>query len=111
MSSTQYYELYRRSSVGTALEDTLDYLISNSLIEPQLAVKTLMRFDQVIADQLREQVKSRCTVRGHLHTYRCCDDVWTFVVKDVNFKMEDGIIENADKIKIVACNSRKAGES
>lgn len=81
------------------------------MIEPQLAMKTLRRFDQVITEQLREQVKARCTVKGHLHTYRCCDDVWTFVVKDVNFKMEDTSTQHAEKIKIVACNSRRAGEA
>ena len=26
--------------------------------------------------------------QGHLSTYRLCDDVWTFVVKDPQFKME-----------------------
>lgn len=80
------------------------------MIEPQLAMRTLERFDQVITEQLRERVKARCTVKGHLHTYRCCDDVWTFVVKDVKFKMDDNSTENAAKIKIVACNSRRAGD-
>lgn len=80
------------------------------MIESQLAVKTLLRFDQVISEQLKEQVKSRCSLKGHLHTYRCCDDVWTFVVKDVNFKMEENETVHAEKIKIVACNSRKTGE-
>jgi transcription initiation factor TFIIA small subunit len=27
-------------------------------------------------------------LQGHLSTYRLCDDVWTFVVKNPNFKME-----------------------
>lgn len=61
-------------------------------------------------DQLNEQVKSRLTLKGHLHTYRCCDDVWTFVVTDINFKTDEEGSVHADKIKIVACNSRKTGE-
>lgn len=69
------------------------------------------QFDQVIMDQLNEQVKSRLTLKGHLHTYRCCDDVWTFVVTDINFKTEEEGTVHADKIKIVACNSRKTGEA
>lgn len=86
------------------------FFLRNAMIEPQLAMKTLARFDQVITDQLREQVRAKCTLKGHLHTYRCCDDVWTFVVKNVTFKMEDGVGEHADKIKIVACNSKRAGD-
>jgi len=35
------YELYRRSSVGIALTDTLDEMINSSLIDPQLAMKIL----------------------------------------------------------------------
>ena len=35
------YELYRRSSLGMALTDTLDELISDSHIDPQLAMKVL----------------------------------------------------------------------
>ena len=35
------YELYRRSSLGMALTDTLDELITSGLIDPQLAMKIL----------------------------------------------------------------------
>jgi len=35
------YQLYRRSTIGIALTDTLDHLISNSLIDPQLAMRIL----------------------------------------------------------------------
>lgn len=61
-------------------------------------------------EQLTEQVKSRLTLKGHLDTYKGIDDVWTFVVKDVNFKTEEEGTVHADKIKIVACNSRRAGD-
>lgn len=63
-----------------------------------------------MAEQLRDNIKSRMTLKGHLDTYRCCDDVWTLVVKDIQFKMDSGEIINADKVKIVACNSRRTGE-
>lgn len=63
-----------------------------------------------MSDHLRETVRSRLSLKGHLHTYRCCDDVWTFIVKDVNFKMDGGEAVYADKIRIVACNSKKTGE-
>lgn len=35
------YELYRRSSLGMALTDTLDELIQGARIDPQIAMKIL----------------------------------------------------------------------
>ena len=50
-------------------------------------------------------------MKGHLETYRFCDDVWTFLVKEVHFKAEGGVTFDAPKVKIVACNSKKPGEA
>jgi transcription initiation factor TFIIA small subunit len=33
-------------------------------------------------------VSKRANNQGHLSMYRSCDDVWTFVVKNPQFKME-----------------------
>lgn len=120
MSAPAYYELYRRSTVGSALADALDTLISDEKIQPQLAMRVLNNFDRLIAENLkveRSLCKSKISFKGNLHTYRFCDDVWTFIIKNVSIKMTD-ISSNdindsellVDKFKIVACNSRKSGE-
>ena len=49
--------------------------------------------------------------KGHLHTYRLCDDVWTFIVKNPAFKMESNDMVTAPKIKIVACKNGDAIEA
>ena len=41
-----------------------------------------------------------------MHTYRFCDDVWTFIVENCTFKLEEETI-TADKVKIVSCNAKK----
>ncbi|CAH1766549.1 5441_t:CDS:2 [Entrophospora sp. SA101] len=87
-----YYELYRRSSIGIALTESLDDFIQTGQITPQLAMKVLL------------QVR-------HLHTYRFCDEVWTFIIKNPNFKLDQNEAIQVDKIKIVACNSKKPGEA
>ncbi|KAI9752839.1 MAG: Transcription initiation factor IIA small chain (TFIIA 13.5 kDa subunit) [Chaenotheca gracillima] len=110
MSASPYFELYRRSSIGMSLTDTLDDLITERRIEPQLAIKILTKFDQCITEILAEKVKARLTFKGHLDTYRFCDEVWTFLIKDVNFKLENSLAIQTDKIKIVSCNSKKPGE-
>ncbi|KAK7409543.1 Transcription initiation factor IIA subunit 2 [Neonectria punicea] len=107
-SAQSFYELYRRSSIGLALTDTLDDLISDERINPQLAMKILGNFDQAITEALQKNVKARLQFKGSLDTYRFCDEVWTFLIKNVTFKMDNGSQSvTADKVKIVSCNAKK----
>ncbi|KAI9717205.1 MAG: Transcription initiation factor IIA small chain (TFIIA 13.5 kDa subunit) [Chrysothrix sp. TS-e1954] len=110
MASGQY-ELYRNSSIGTALTDTLDDLISDNQLEPQLAMKVIANFDKAFSEIIAEKVKSRLSFKGHLDVYRFCDDVWTFLIKDVLFKLDNQAALKADKVKIVSCTNKKAGET
>ncbi|KAH9908639.1 transcription initiation factor IIA gamma chain [Xylariomycetidae sp. FL2044] len=109
-TGSQFYELYRRSSVGTALTDTLDDLITDNRIDPQLAMKILANFDRAITEVLQDKVRSRLTFKGSLDTYRFCDEVWTFQLKNVTFKMENGgQVVSAEKVKIVSCTAKPSG--
>jgi transcription initiation factor TFIIA small subunit len=99
-----------KDSLGGALTDTLDSLITERRIEPQLAMKILINFDKAVADGLLEKVKARLTFKGHLDTYRFCDDVWTFIIKDINFKLDNSNMVHADRVKIVSCNTKRPGE-
>ncbi|KAI0908212.1 transcription initiation factor iia small chain [Ustulina deusta] len=102
-----FYELYRRSSIGGALTDTLDDLITQNNIDPQLAMKVLANFDRAITEVLQDKVRSRLTFKGSLDTYRFCDEVWTFQLKNVTFKMENGgQLVTADRVKIVSCTAK-----
>ncbi|WFD41908.1 Transcription initiation factor IIA subunit 2 [Malassezia psittaci] len=105
---SQYYEFYRQSSIGMQLTDALDELIQSGHINPILAMKVLEQFDKSISETLANQVKSKGTVKGHLHNYRLCDEVWTFIVKNAMFKLDNGETLPVDRVKIVAC---KLGEN
>jgi hypothetical protein len=50
-------------SLGVALTDSLDELIGEERIDPQLAMKVLTQFDRVIAETLQEKVKARLTFK------------------------------------------------
>ncbi|KAI6014666.1 transcription initiation factor IIA gamma subunit [Pisolithus marmoratus] len=106
--ATAYYEFYRGSSIGMALTDSLDELITSGAITPQLAMKVLQQFDKSLADNMVKLVKTKT---GHLHTYRLCDDVWTFIVQNPVFKMESNEMVSARRIKIVACKNGDAIEA
>ena len=46
-------------SIGMTLTDTLDDLISDRRIEPQLALKIVSQFDKAVSDVLSEKVKQK----------------------------------------------------
>ncbi|KAJ2783316.1 Transcription initiation factor IIA subunit 2 [Coemansia javaensis] len=104
-----YYELYRLSTLGVALIDSLNDLVQAGHITPQLAMQVLAQFDMSIAGALSTKVKAKATMKGHLSIYKFCDEVWTFILKDTTFRLEHETV-TADKIKVVACSARRPGE-
>lgn len=120
------YEFYRRTTLGECLTDSLDELIQKGQITPQLAMRVLFQFDKCMAEALANKVETKLQIKGHLHTYNFCDDVWTFVLDKPTVKFTGGhsllpsnvadgdrvIIDNNTiecnrRIKIVACNAKK----
>ncbi|XP_020110020.1 transcription initiation factor IIA subunit 2 [Ananas comosus] len=99
------FELYRRSSIGMCLTETLDEMVSNGTLSPELAIQVLVQFDKSMTDALENQVKTKVSIKGHLHTYRFCDNVWTFILQDAMFK-SDEMQEQVGRVKIVACDSK-----
>ncbi|OMO50819.1 Transcription initiation factor IIA, gamma subunit [Corchorus capsularis] len=99
------FELYRRSTIGMCLTETLDEMVSNGTLSPELAIQVLVQFDKSMTEALESQVKSKVSIKGHLHTYRFCDNVWTFILQDALFKNED-TQETVNRVKIVACDSK-----
>lgn len=93
-------------------------------------MKILANFDKAVAEVLADKVKARLTFKvgsdgivtaawdtdlrlyqGHLDTYRFCDEVWTFIIKDINFKLDNTTTIHADRVKIVSCNTKRPGEA
>jgi len=50
--------------------------------------------------------------QGHLDTYRFCDDVWTFILKDVKVKLDNSQQIEVEKVRIVSLlNANSASNS
>ena len=79
------YRLYRNTTIGSCLQDALDDLIDKQLISPELAADVLIQFDKSINAALGK-VKVKYNFRGSLGTYRFCDNVWTCILNDVEFR-------------------------
>jgi transcription initiation factor TFIIA small subunit len=58
-----YNSLTKCFSLGLALTDTLDDLISDRRIEPQLAMKILANFDRSVTEVLADKVKARLSFK------------------------------------------------
>lgn len=58
----------------------------------------------------RRYVLIALILKGHLDTYRFCDEVWTFLIKDVNFKLDNSNMVPAEQVKIVSCNAKRPGD-
>ncbi|XP_076309572.1 transcription initiation factor IIA subunit 2-like isoform X1 [Tachypleus tridentatus] len=100
------YQLYRNTTLGHTLQESLDELIQCGQITPNLALKVLLQFDKAINNALANRVKTRLTFKaGHLKTYRFCDNVWTFVLEDVEFREVQELVR-VEKVKIVACDGK-----
>ncbi|ORY66640.1 putative transcription initiation factor iia small chain [Leucosporidium creatinivorum] len=109
-AQTSFYQLYRRSSLGSSLFEALDELIQSGHINPQLALKILAQFDKSASQTFASQLKTKSTVKAHLSTYRLCDEVWTFILQNPTFKLENNseTITVPGKCKIVACKAGSA---
>nr|XP_022309826.1 transcription initiation factor IIA subunit 2-like [Crassostrea virginica] len=101
------YQLYRNTTLGHTLQESLDELIQLGQITPQLALKVLLQFDKAINTALANRVQNRIQLQGKLNTYRFCDNVWTFVLNNVDFRDVQELAK-CDKVKIVACDGKSA---
>lgn len=102
------YQLYRETTLGRTLQDTLDGLISTGKINDKQAARILHEFDRSINLALEQKVRNRLTIKcNRLRTYRFCDNVWTLLLNDVEFR-ENNEVLRVDWAKIVACDGKSA---
>uniref|UniRef100_A0A7S0ZDF9 Transcription initiation factor IIA subunit 2 n=1 Tax=Timspurckia oligopyrenoides TaxID=708627 RepID=A0A7S0ZDF9_9RHOD len=106
-----YYQHYRVSTVGIQLEDSLEDMLDSETLTEEQAEIIRNQFDKAISAALASQVKNKATLKGKLHHYRNCDNVWTFFLDSASIKIdangENHIVD--DKLKIIACDGRAAG--
>ncbi|BGP42813.1 Transcription initiation factor IIA subunit 2 [Rhodotorula kratochvilovae] len=127
-TQTPFYQIYRRSALGTALVEALDELINSGHINPQLALMTLnqarpprcslvlitpadfprpAQFDKSASQALQKDVKAKATIKAQMRTY---NHVWTFILQNPTFKLENNneVLNVQGKCRIVACKSGDA---
>ena len=89
-------QIYRNTTLGNTLQECLDELLQLQMLTPALALRVLIQFDKSIQNALAMRVKTKLHFKADkLNTYRFCDNVWTFMLKEVEFR------ENAELAKVI----------
>ncbi|KXS19580.1 transcription initiation factor IIA, gamma subunit [Gonapodya prolifera JEL478] len=100
-------EIYRSSTLGTALTESLDEMITNGQMDPHIAMKVLKQFDATVMETLNSRVRSKCTMKGKLHTFRFVDEIWTFELLKPTIKFDFETVTAAGKVKLVSTTAKR----
>jgi len=104
---TALNELYRNTTLGNLLRDTLDEMVDQRQFSTNLATKVFVQFDRAMANALASRAKSRITFRAEkLVSYRYYDNVWQMHFKNMEFR-EFNQLSELENVKFVGCNSAK----
>ena len=109
-------KVYRNTTLGLTLQETLDESIQNGQITHLLAYKVLVQFESSMNNALAEKAENRLTFKADkLENYKLSTNVWTFVLSDVEFREMPATGRNSAKplvkcatVKIVARESKTA---
>ncbi|KAI3434792.1 hypothetical protein D9Q98_002850 [Chlorella vulgaris] len=108
--------LYRQTKLGLSLVDALDQLVEEGKLPPQLALRILDEYDDVVLETMEEKVTAKGSLKGHLDIYRFCDNVWTFILSNATFRLaptqgstrRDEQLVVVDRVKIVVVDQKLA---
>ncbi|UJR12061.1 hypothetical protein I4U23_016239 [Adineta vaga] len=115
------YQLYRKTTLGTTLQEILDQMISSGQLTEKAAGIVLSEFDRAINLAVDKRINKKIHFSAKLSTYRFCDNVWTFELKDFLVKESNQgqhntaaptpQIPRVDKVKIVACEAKSVTQA
>jgi transcription initiation factor TFIIA small subunit len=118
MSSSSVYQIYRSTTIGIALDNTLRELTNRQILTPRVVQYILGVFDQIINQKLtslsvKEKPEFCFFFKGHRLSYRACDQAWTLLFDSLTFTSKTDplwkmtLIGQNKKIKIIACPATK----
>ncbi|KII60803.1 Transcription initiation factor IIA subunit 2 [Thelohanellus kitauei] len=79
-------QVYRVTTPGTTLQESLKEMIDSQQISPFLATDIMSIFDKTIVNVIENKCRNKIQIKGRIIDYRNCESLWTLMVKDANFK-------------------------
>ena len=106
--------LYKKTILWNKLIETINELKRQGQITPNLEKKIILKFDEIMCDEILKISKNKNIIRGKVKSFRNCDDIWIFYCKDIIIKLDNyKKILNIPKLKIIALDEKlkKKGKS
>ena len=101
------FRIFSCFSLNFLLQDSLFELVQYGQIPASLGAEVMKQFDLSINEALSAKTKNRVNFHSEkLHTYRFCDNVWTFLLKNCEFKEGHTELVRCERVKIVACDAK-----
>lgn len=97
---------YRASIIGQELEESLDEFVENGIFDEEQKKTIMELFDRAISTALSTWVRTKATVKGPLHHYRNHDDIWTFFLDHIEFKLDGATVSSPERTKIISVSKR-----
>ncbi|KAI6217679.1 Transcription initiation factor IIA subunit 2 [Aphelenchoides fujianensis] len=99
--------IYRYTTLGIALDETLREFVADGAISELLARRILIRFDKSMGRVLNKRTNNLILFKADkLRTYRFVDSVWTLVFEGVELRgVWPAVEQPIGRLKIVACDT------
>ncbi|EYU37576.1 hypothetical protein ABFS82_02G043600 [Erythranthe guttata] len=98
-------EMYRSSTIGICLSETLDTMVGDGILSPELAYQVLIQFDKSIVEALGSQVNTKVSFKGLIRYYNNVEGVWIFDLRKAQVKIDQGP-KIVTSVKVVVCDSK-----
>ena len=93
--------ILRKAKIGQTLYDSLHEMEEKKLVTPSNSEEILKIFDEVITKQFDTNQTTKGTIKGSLHNYQNCDNVWKFVLQDVKLSCDSNNTRSLDATEII----------
>ncbi|KAK9805028.1 hypothetical protein WJX73_004043 [Symbiochloris irregularis] len=82
--------LYRNCKLCDSLIDTLDELIGTDRLPPEMGLKVLEKYDEVVLAQMDARGdEPKATIKGKVESYGFVDNVWKFRTTELSLKIQN----------------------
>ena len=86
---SQIFRHYRQCELGMALYDAITDLVNDDEFPEELANKTMQHYDMGINGLFSTEVRTKIKqFNGELTTYRFCENVWQFYLRNASFQTQ-----------------------
>jgi transcription initiation factor TFIIA small subunit len=99
-------QIYSHTSLAECLYEVLNEMVSEGLVQDDLAVGTLNQLEASYLEHLSERVPAKAELKAQLRSYRYFDNVWQFLLTDVSLRLNatgQGSAKRAPEVKCDAC--------